>query len=98
MAVSGAINRQNMAISGAINCQNVAISGAINSQKGRQILYHHDQETNSEGGSDAAHHGNDRGHQEGQDQAKLSELSGKINLHKPKPTQTFLNLNCKFNM
>ena len=28
-----------MAISGAINRQNMAISGAINSQKGRQILY-----------------------------------------------------------
>ena len=33
MAVSGAINRQNMTISGAINRQNMAISGAINSQK-----------------------------------------------------------------
>ncbi len=39
MAVSGAINCQNMAIYGAINCKNTAISGAINSQKGRQILY-----------------------------------------------------------
>ena len=39
MAVSGAINCQNMAIYGAINRQNMAISGAINSQKGRQILY-----------------------------------------------------------
>ena len=40
MAVSGAINHQNLAVSGAINHQNMAISGAINCQKGRQILYH----------------------------------------------------------
>ena len=39
MAVSGAINCQNMAIYGATNRQNMAISGAINSQKGRRILY-----------------------------------------------------------
>ena len=39
LAVSAAINCQNMVIFWAINCQNMAISGAINSQKGQQILY-----------------------------------------------------------
>ena len=32
-------DRAIMAVSGAINRQNIAISGAINRQKGRQILY-----------------------------------------------------------